>query len=151
MVLTPVEDCLMPCFALQAWLNDLETDALPAMRTLPSPFIAVLLQAESAMCCSCKPRVERTWQSSDANAVLNLLSLMPCFALQAWLKVVKGGALPTINGFLVAVLLTMARVKRWETAALDLLKVSLSAVSRAPLTLTGKCPGRSLRRQCCCT
>ena len=63
--------------------------------------------------------------------MLTLVALMPCRVLQAWLKLVKSGALPTVNAFLVAVLLTIARVKRWETAALDLLKVSSSAVSHA--------------------
>ena len=96
------------------------------MRTLPS------------LLCCCRQtvqyRLQRTRQSADTDAVLTLPSLMPCPVLQAWLKLVKSGALPTVNAFLIAVLLTIARVKRWETTALDLLKVSWSAVSHANAT-----------------
>ena len=65
--------------------------------------------------CAPHARVQRTWWSADVHAVLTLLSLVPRRVLQAWLKLVKGCALPTVNAFLVAVLLTIARVRRWET------------------------------------
>ena len=80
------------------------------------------------------------------------MSLRPCLVLQAWLKLAKSGAIPTVNAFLVTVLLTIARVKRVG-------RLQLSICSRSALRLSAVllwrpqdiAPGRRLRRQCCCT